>query len=42
MARAALIVRKLIDSVVNAVVLSATNAAATNTRIQRIKAIACG
>jgi transposase len=44
MARATLIVRKHLDGILNAVVPSATNAAAEsmNTRIQRIKAMASG
>jgi len=42
--RAARMVRKHLDGILNAVVLRATNAAAEsmNARIQRIKAMACG
>jgi transposase len=44
MVRAARMVRKHLDGILNAVVLKATNAAAEsmNARIQRIKAMACG
>ena len=44
MVRAARMVRKHLDGILNAVVLRATNAAAEsmNARIQRIKAMACG
>jgi transposase len=44
MLRAARMVRKHLDGILNAVVLKATNAAAEsmNARIQRIKSMACG